>query len=135
MAKALGAFKEAVSFADENPVLADPAPFVGSASCAGCYSEQFQTQQSSRHARTFHRVSELRDFVPPRPALPDPVDARITHTLRKAGDRLEQRPRRLSVFIKRWSIKRSARATEARRWSGTIHKFADGDRRVQATGE
>ncbi len=90
VAKALGAFKEAVSFADENPVLADPAPFVGSASCAGCHSEQFQTQQSSRHARTFHRVSELRDFVPPRPALPDPVDARITHTLRKAGDRLEQ---------------------------------------------
>ncbi|MGB2608531.1 MAG: hypothetical protein WBC80_06115, partial [Isosphaeraceae bacterium] len=38
VAKALGAFKEAVSFADENPVLADPAPFVGSASCAGCYS-------------------------------------------------------------------------------------------------
>ena len=90
VAKALGAFKEAVSFADENPVLADPAPFVGSASCAGCHSEQFQTQQSSRRARTFHRVSELRDFVPPRPALPDPVDARITHTLRKAGDRLEQ---------------------------------------------
>jgi tetratricopeptide (TPR) repeat protein len=90
VAKALGALKEAVSFADENPVLADPAPFVGSASCAGCHSEQFQTQQSSRHARTFHRVSELRDFVPPRPALADPVDARITHTLRKAGDRLEQ---------------------------------------------
>jgi len=84
VAKALGAFKEAVSFADENPVLADPAPFVGSASCAGCHSEQFQTQQSSRHARTFHRVSELRDFVPPRPALPDPVDARITHTLRNS---------------------------------------------------
>jgi len=90
VAKALGAFKEAVSFADENPVLTDPAPFVGSATCAECHSEQFQTQQNSRHARTFHRVSELRDFVPPRPALPDPVVARITHTLRKTGDRLEQ---------------------------------------------
>ena len=49
--KALTAFKPALAFAEENPVLVDPAPFVGSASCAECHSEQFQTQQNSRHAQ------------------------------------------------------------------------------------
>jgi len=88
--KALGAFKEAAAFNDENPLLVDPAPFIGSASCAECHSEQFQTQQSSRHARTFHRASELCDLDAPRPASPDPVDSRVTHTIRKFGDRLEQ---------------------------------------------
>ena len=96
--KALDAFKEAVAFADDNPVLVDPAPFVGSASCAECHPDEFQTQQSSRHARTFQRVSRLQDFVPPPATLPDPVDARVRHTIRKNGDRLElqtQTPERL----------------------------------------
>ena len=35
-------------------------------------------------------VTGLRWFHARRSALPDPVDARITHALRKAGDRLEQ---------------------------------------------
>jgi tetratricopeptide (TPR) repeat protein len=91
VAEALGALKTASPFVDDNPVLADPAPFVGSACCAECHPDEFQMQQRSRHARTFQHVSKLRDFVPPRAALPDPVDARVTHTIRKRGDRLEQR--------------------------------------------
>lgn len=88
--EALAALKEAGSFTDENPTLPDPAPFVGAASCAECHSENFQAQRSSRHARTFHRTSELQNLVPPRPSFPDPVEAKVTHTLLKAGDHLEQ---------------------------------------------
>jgi len=88
--EALAALKEADSFADENPTLPDPAPFVGAASCAKCHLETFQAQRSSRHARTFHRTSELQNVVLPRPSFPDPVDAKVSHTLRKVGDHLEQ---------------------------------------------
>jgi hypothetical protein len=91
LTEAFGAFRAGTAFSDENPVLADPAPFVGSASCAACHPEEFQAQQKSRHARTFQRASQLREFVPPDMPLPDPVDARITHTIRRNTGRLEQR--------------------------------------------
>ena len=44
---ALAALKEAGPFAEEDPTRPDPAPFVGSASCAPCHSEKFQAQQNS----------------------------------------------------------------------------------------
>ena len=55
--------------------------------------EKFQAQQRSRHARTFHRVSELQDLDLPRARIPDPADRRVTHTFRKTEDRLEQETR------------------------------------------
>ena len=90
MAEALAALKEAGSYADDNPTLPDPAPFVGAASCAECHAEKFQAQQGSRHARTFLRVSQIRDLALPRPSFPDPADAKVTHTLRQTEGRLEQ---------------------------------------------
>jgi tetratricopeptide (TPR) repeat protein len=93
LALALAAVKGAGSYTDENPTLPDPAPFVGTASCAKCHAQKFQAQQSSRHARTFHRATELHDFTPPHPSFPDPGLAEVTHTLRKVEDRLEQETR------------------------------------------
>ena len=85
MAEALAALKEAGSYADDNPTLPDPAPFVGAASCAECHAEKFQAQQGSRHARTFLRVSQIHDLALPPPSFPDPADAKVTHTLRQTG--------------------------------------------------
>ena len=82
------ALKDAGSFGDADPTLPDPAPFVGAARCAECHREKFEAQRRSRHARTFHRGSELGDLALPRPSFPDPAEPEVTHTLHKAGDRL-----------------------------------------------
>ena len=92
-AEALAALKEAGSYADDNPTLPDPAPFVGAASCAECHAEKFKAQQSSRHARTFLPVSQISGLALPRPSFPDPAEPKVTHTLRKIDGRLEQETR------------------------------------------
>jgi hypothetical protein len=89
-AEALSALRAAGSFSEEHPTQLDPAPFVGAESCAECHRERFRTQNRSRHARTFHRAEELNGLVPPHPSFPDPINAKVSHTLRKVGDRLEQ---------------------------------------------
>jgi tetratricopeptide (TPR) repeat protein len=93
ISKALDALRQASGFAEENPTLPDPAPLVGAASCALCHAKQFQSQQSSRHSRTFHRAADLTDFVPPKAPFPDPAEPTVAHTLRKDGGRIEQATR------------------------------------------
>jgi tetratricopeptide (TPR) repeat protein len=87
--QAQAALKEAGSFGDEDPTLPDPAPFVGADRCAECHREKFEAQRHSRHARTFHRASQLEGLTLPRPAFPDPVEPAVTHTLHRVGDRME----------------------------------------------
>ena len=58
---ALAAWKQSGSFRDDNPLVSEPAQYVGSLACAPCHRATFQAQQSSRHARTFYRASELGD--------------------------------------------------------------------------
>jgi tetratricopeptide (TPR) repeat protein len=91
--EALDTLREAGSFSDEHPILSDPAPYMGAASCAECHRERYQMQSRSRHARTFHRASGLGDLIQSRSSLPDPNDAKVSHTLRKVGDRQEQETR------------------------------------------
>jgi len=88
--EAMAAFKKARSFPEENPTLPDPAPYVGAASCAPCHSEKYRAQQSSRHARTFHRISKLPDLELPQASFPDPANSQVTHNFRRVGDHLEQ---------------------------------------------
>jgi len=90
LAEALAAFKQAGAFAEENPTLPDPAPFAGAASCAPCHSEKYQAQQSSRHARTFRRISELPDLELPQASFSDPANSQVTHHFRRVGDHLQQ---------------------------------------------
>jgi tetratricopeptide (TPR) repeat protein len=91
--EALVALKEAGSFADEDPTRPDPAPYSGSASCLPCHGDKYQSQQRSRHAKTFHRVSELQDLDLPRARVADPIDPSVTHTFQKTDDRLVQETR------------------------------------------
>ena len=88
--EAARAFQAAGSFSEENPVLHEPASFIGAAACAPCHAEKYQAQQSSRHARTFHRMAELLDLGLPQPEFPDPANPKVVHKLRRAGDHLEQ---------------------------------------------
>lgn len=90
---ALAASQAASSFLEENPTLHEPAPWTGATSCARCHPEKYQSQQRSRHARTFHHGLELDDLrLPPAP-FPDPKDSKIQHTLRRVGNRMEQETR------------------------------------------
>ena len=81
--ESLAAWEKSGSFRDDNPLLPEPSPFVGSNRCAECHSAVFQSQQSSRHAHTFFRVSELGNIALPPPSFPDPGQSTVTHTLKK----------------------------------------------------
>ena len=88
---ALAAWAQSAAFRDENPLLPEPAPFVGSAACAECHRAIHTVQQSSRHARTFFRVSELGHLDLPSSATPEPDQPEVTHTIRRIGtDGLQQ---------------------------------------------
>jgi tetratricopeptide (TPR) repeat protein len=74
------------TFRQLNPMLHDPSPYVGSASCAGCHPGESQAQQASRHARTFFRGSELGGLELPEANVPDPFDAKVVHALHRDAD-------------------------------------------------
>ncbi len=94
ISKALAAWTQSGSFRDENPLLAEPAPFVGTAACTECHRTIHTAQQSSRHARSFFRASELGNLELPPTANPEPGRPEVTHTIRRTGtDGLEQETR------------------------------------------
>src|SRR5262249_5291759 len=59
--------------------------------CAECHRATYRDQHSSRHARTFFRVSELGDLDLPASTFSEPAQPKVSHTLRRmGGDRLQQ---------------------------------------------
>ena len=79
--------EKAGGYADTDPTLPDPAPFVGSARCAGCHAEKFKAQRL---------VAPCQDLSPGRRAwrrgspstpFPDPASAQVTHTFQRSKDR------------------------------------------------
>jgi tetratricopeptide (TPR) repeat protein len=92
--KALSALEKSVPFRDEKPLVPEPSRFIGSNRCAECHSAIFRAQQSSRHAHTFLRVTELGDLVLPAKSFPDPGQAKVTHSIRRVdGTQLQQETR------------------------------------------
>ncbi len=88
---AQAACEKAGSFRDDNPLVAEPAPYVGSERCVRCHSAIYHAQQGSRHARTFFRAGELKDLELPAPSFSDPARPDVTHTIQWMGDgRLQQ---------------------------------------------
>jgi tetratricopeptide (TPR) repeat protein len=78
-AAALASWKTATS---AGPLfIGEPAPYVGSASCEECHAELYDTQQSSRHARTFHHASEVAGLNLPSQTYNDPEDPRVIATV------------------------------------------------------
>ncbi len=89
--EALAASEKSGSFRAENPLVPEPSPFSGASRCANCHSAVFQTQQSSRHAHTFYRSSELSNLSLPQSPLPDPVQVKVSHRLKHIDpDTIEQ---------------------------------------------
>jgi tetratricopeptide (TPR) repeat protein len=89
--KALAASEKSGSFRADNPLVPEPAPFVGASRCAECHSAIFQAQRASRHAHTFYRSSELVDLALPQSPFPDPAQAKVFHSLKHVDpDTIEQ---------------------------------------------
>jgi tetratricopeptide (TPR) repeat protein len=85
--KALGALEKSVPFREEKPLVPEPSRFVGSNRCSECHPAIFRSQQSSRHAHTFLPVAELGDLVLPAESFPDPGQGKVTHSIRRLGDK------------------------------------------------
>jgi tetratricopeptide (TPR) repeat protein len=89
--EALAAWKQSGSFRADNPVAQEPSPLAGAKRCAECHPTIFQAQQSSRHAHTFFRASELANVALPSSPVRDPGQAKVLHSLKRVGpDVIEQ---------------------------------------------
>ena len=83
--QALIALEKSASFRDENPLVPEPSPYIGSNRCAECHRAISQSQQGSRHAHTFFPVAELGNLSLPQESFADPAQAKVTHSIRRTG--------------------------------------------------
>jgi len=91
--RALEELKQAGAYRALNPLEAEPGPYVGEARCEKCHSKIFRDSLVSRHARTYHRGTQL-DLLPlPERPLPDPDDPGVTHTFHQREGVLREETR------------------------------------------
>jgi tetratricopeptide (TPR) repeat protein len=82
------ALMQAPNFRAENPLLPEPAPYVGETRCAECHRTVYDQVLASRHSTTFSRASELSSLSFPNQPLPDPGNPHVTHHFRHEGHSL-----------------------------------------------
>jgi tetratricopeptide (TPR) repeat protein len=75
--------------AARDPMVREPAPFVGAMSCAPCHPDQFESQQHSRHARSIRRADSLADLPWPSRPVVDRDNPAVSHQVVRQGDRIE----------------------------------------------
>ena len=80
---ATAALERSQGFSDQAALTREPAPYIGAAKCAGCHEENYRTQQSSPHARTFIPTSELDKVLVPDHPVPDPVTKGVVHKIER----------------------------------------------------
>lgn len=88
VADALAALRRAGPYRDDNPLLAEPSPYVGSLACVSCHFQASQEHNRSRHARTFHHGAGLLALPLPARPLVDVAQPGVTHTFRREQDRI-----------------------------------------------
>ncbi len=89
-------FKEAAaalllagSYRSENPLIPEPGPYVGEASCVSCHRDLARAHEKSRHARTFHHGPGLLELPLPDRPLADPDDPKVMHTFEREKDQIK----------------------------------------------
>jgi tetratricopeptide (TPR) repeat protein len=87
--EARAALERAGNFGARDPMLREPAPFVGARTCAPCHPDQFQSQQDSRHARTLQRADSLAGLPWPAGPVVDRNNPGVAHRLVGDGNRVE----------------------------------------------
>ncbi len=92
-AQARQALAGAGSYRAENPMEAEPGPYVGAARCEKCHHAIFERSKDSRHTQSFYRGKDLLGL--PRPERPwvDPDDPKVTHTIQERAGALWEETR------------------------------------------
>jgi hypothetical protein len=78
--------QSAQSYRHDHPMEPEPAPFVGSARCAGCHRAVYDAHLSSRHSSTFGYARDEKHFPLPDGAIPDPGDRNVSHRYTRDHD-------------------------------------------------
>jgi tetratricopeptide (TPR) repeat protein len=89
VAEATSALAAARGFGSSDPLMREPAPYRGAASCESCHAAEYRSQQQSRHARTLLRTADLVGLPWPEDIVPDTNNSRVTHRFRRIEDRIE----------------------------------------------
>ncbi len=76
---AQAALAHAGSYRADNPLAADPGPFVGEDQCEKCHPAQFRDSLASRHTQSYYRGAQLAALPRPDRPLPDPDVPDVTH--------------------------------------------------------
>lgn len=87
--EAAAALEQSGSYRDEFPLVPEPAPYVGAARCRQCHAAIYDSQQSSLHARTFFRASDLKDLPLPERPVPDRGDPKVVHDIKRVDGKLQ----------------------------------------------
>ena len=88
-AEAASALKDASGFGADNPLMREPAPFTGAASCARCHPAEYKSQQDSRHSRTLVRTADLPSLPWPDRDISDTDNPQISHRFSPVGDTIQ----------------------------------------------
>ena len=105
-ARALAALKQAGSYRADNPLEAEPGPYVGEARCEKCHATIFRDSLASRHTQTYYRGDAARPSsrsrtAPARPRRPrgDPRDhsSATAHSGKKRGSGVRSSARSSSM--------------------------------------
>jgi cytochrome c-type biogenesis protein CcmH/NrfG len=86
---AAAALERAQGFTDLSSLTREPAPYVGAASCASCHEKNYQSQQTSRHGRTFVPTSELDKVALPGHPVPDPFANGVVHAIERKDHKIQ----------------------------------------------
>jgi hypothetical protein len=72
----------------DDPMRAEPSPYVGSSSCVECHGAISREQGASRHARSLGSPSDLDPGAIPDDAIPDPESPEVFHRFLRDDDGL-----------------------------------------------
>jgi tetratricopeptide (TPR) repeat protein len=88
IAEAREALARAGSYRGDHPLEDEAGPYVGEARCQRCHAAIFQESLANRHTQTYHRGAQLLGLPRPDRPLPDPGDAKVTHTIKEVDGAL-----------------------------------------------
>jgi tetratricopeptide (TPR) repeat protein len=69
----------------KSPLAREPAPYTGAESCRRCHASNYESQQSSRHAQTFHDRWDGPTSSGSEDKIVDPARPRVHHRLKDDG--------------------------------------------------
>jgi tetratricopeptide (TPR) repeat protein len=86
-------WQRSLSYRESRPLVPEPAVYVGAAKCSECHAPNFDSQQHSRHNRTFFRVGQMAELPFPKQPVADPDDPAVTHSYLRRDGHIEHETR------------------------------------------